>query len=167
MALKLLREHTGFQHRIALAIIAMVSMTIIYCSDSIIATACLAFLFNAYLMASIIEMSIRSRKRVTEPIFLSLPNREYCFAICLFCITLMILAYAEIYLISAGIKCSEATMQGWIDAIYFSTVTMTTLGYGDCLPITDTAKITIITQLFSGLIGIAAALSAVVSRSIG
>lgn len=46
-----------------------------------------------------------------------------------------------------------ATVEGlrWIDAIYLSVVTLTTLGYGDLHPVTDLGKVFTIIYLFSGM----------------
>lgn len=39
----------------------------------------------------------------------------------------------------------------WLDAIYFSVITLATVGYGDFSPQTDTGKIFTIIYIFSGL----------------
>lgn len=46
-----------------------------------------------------------------------------------------------------------ATVEGlrWIDAVYLSVVTLTTLGYGDLHPVTDLGKLFTIFYLFSGM----------------
>ncbi|SFK15475.1 Ion channel [Brevibacillus centrosporus] len=46
-----------------------------------------------------------------------------------------------------------ATVEGfrWVDAIYFSVTTLTTVGYGDLAPKTDLGKIFTILYLFTGL----------------
>lgn len=40
---------------------------------------------------------------------------------------------------------------GWIDAIYFTTVTLTTLGYGDLVPRTDIGKLFTSVYAFLGI----------------
>jgi voltage-gated potassium channel len=44
-------------------------------------------------------------------------------------------------------------LEGWslLDSLYFSTVTMTTIGYGDLYPTTDTSKIFTILFVLSGV----------------
>ncbi len=46
-----------------------------------------------------------------------------------------------------------ATVEGlpWVDAIYLSVVTLTTLGYGDLHPVTDAGKLFTIVYLFTGM----------------
>lgn len=46
-----------------------------------------------------------------------------------------------------------ATIEGlrWVDAVYLSVVTLTTLGYGDFHPVTDLGKIFTIIYLFTGM----------------
>ncbi len=40
---------------------------------------------------------------------------------------------------------------GWIDALYFSVVTLTTIGYGDITPQTDAGKLFTIFYIFTGI----------------
>lgn len=46
-----------------------------------------------------------------------------------------------------------ATIEGlrWVDAVYLSVVTLTTLGYGDLHPVTDAGKLFTIVYLFTGM----------------
>ena len=44
-------------------------------------------------------------------------------------------------------KCSFNNMNGIVDSLYFSLVTMTTTGYGEILPTKDITKLLVITQL--------------------
>ena len=39
----------------------------------------------------------------------------------------------------------------WVDAIYFSTITLTTVGYGDIVPKTDTEKIFTVFYVICGI----------------
>lgn len=45
------------------------------------------------------------------------------------------------------------TVEGlrWLDALYLSVVTLTTLGYGDLHPVTDAGKLFTIAYLFTGM----------------
>ncbi|WP_340818255.1 potassium channel family protein [Methanolobus sp. WCC4] len=39
----------------------------------------------------------------------------------------------------------------WLDSLYFSVMTLTTIGYGDLVPVTDSGKIFTIIYVFMGL----------------
>lgn len=39
----------------------------------------------------------------------------------------------------------------WVDSLYFSAVTLTTVGYGDLSPTTDAAKLFTVVYIFSGM----------------
>jgi hypothetical protein len=58
----------------------------------------------------------------------------------------LLLAYTFVY------WCFPALVQtsGWIDSLYFSIVTMTTLGYGDLTPTNDIAKLVALSQVVLG-----------------
>lgn len=46
-----------------------------------------------------------------------------------------------------------SSIEGWrlLDALYFSSVTLTTIGYGDLTPLTDAGKIFTIGYIFVGI----------------
>lgn len=51
------------------------------------------------------------------------------------------------YLVTTGHMSSSANgVDGVVDALYFSTTTMSTIGYGDILPVTNTAKLAVAFQ---------------------
>ena len=52
-----------------------------------------------------------------------------------------------------------ATIAGWTDAVYFTVITYSTLGYGDILPVTDTAKLFTISMVLIGLSSFVTALT--------
>lgn len=54
---------------------------------------------------------------------------------------------------------------GILDAIYFSFVTMTTLGYGDILPACPASKLVVIFQLIVGIVIVAVGINYVLGRS--
>jgi len=65
------------------------------------------------------------------------------------------------------------TQQGWlaaeatsarVDALYFSVVTMATVGFGDLHPLTGDAKVAVMAQIGSGLLFLAAAIPVLASR---
>jgi voltage-gated potassium channel Kch len=48
----------------------------------------------------------------------------------------------------------------WVDSFYFSSVTLTTVGFGDFVPTTDASKLFTVFYIFSGISIVGAALSA-------
>lgn len=74
-----------------------------------------------------------------------------------FCSILFVLAYGVIgcYLLRAQYH----GINSWIDAIYYSLETYSTIGYGDILPITDNAKIFTCTMIIMGVGTFVAAIS--------
>ena len=64
----------------------------------------------------------------------------------------LILGFASLYI---ALNSSEPLLNPFnssIDAIYFSYVTITTLGYGDFSPVSDCAKYVVLFQLSSGIL---------------
>jgi len=53
-------------------------------------------------------------------------------------------------------------IDGWTDAVYFTIVTYSTLGYGDILPTTSNAKIFTVTMVFIGLSSFVTALTVLI-----
>ena len=64
----------------------------------------------------------------------------------LFWILILVLAYTFVYWCFPDF----AKTSGWIDSLYFSIVTMTTLGYGDLTPENDIAKLVALSQVVLG-----------------
>ena len=48
----------------------------------------------------------------------------------------------------------------WVDSFYFSSVALTTVGFGDLVPTTDASKLFTVFYIFSGISIVGAALSA-------
>jgi hypothetical protein len=54
---------------------------------------------------------------------------------------------------------------GWLDSFYFSSISLTTVGYGDLAPKTDPGKIFTIIYIFSGVGVILVFLAAVAKKA--
>jgi hypothetical protein len=89
-------------------------------------------LVDLYLLVALVEMSLRSKKdewRVFE-----LPHRLWSIPL-LFCLLIAVVcSFANLYIQSRAVKNNGAVMSDRGDAVYFSVVTITTLGYGDFVP---------------------------------
>ena len=65
----------------------------------------------------------------------------------------LILGFASIYFaLNSSASFGEHPFKSSFDAIYFSYVTITTLGYGDFSPVSDCAKSAVLFQLSSGIL---------------
>lgn len=63
-----------------------------------------------------------------------------------------LLAAATVAMIGIGTLVMRALEQlSWIDAIYFSVVSLTTVGYGDIVPKTDLGKLFVCIYLLTGV----------------
>ena len=89
-------------------------------------------LVDLYILVALVEMSLRSKKdewRVFE-----LPHRLWSIPL-LFCLLIAVVcSFANLYIQSRAVKNNGAVMSDRGDAVYFSVVTITTLGYGDFVP---------------------------------
>ncbi len=77
-------------------------------------------------------------------------------------ITLLIAGYALIYWpqMPGGFNVDEkARTPSWIEAIYFSGITLTTLGYGDIAPRTTTMRLVALSEASAGFISISLAVT--------
>ncbi|MHA3977263.1 potassium channel family protein [Halovulum sp. GXIMD14794] len=72
-------------------------------------------------------------------------------------------ALAMLMLLSATIFYRSVENWSWIDALYFSVTTVSTVGYGDLAPVTDLGKLFTVVYIFVG-VGIFVALFAQFAR---
>ena len=76
----------------------------------------------------------------------------------------LLLISALVLLIGGAITYRHLMNLSWVDAFYFSTVTLATVGYGDITPHTDIAKIFTIFYILFG-VGIIATFASVLVRN--
>lgn len=118
-----------------------------------------------YLIAILIASALLSSKNK--------PLENYCKSIMItriagmalfaFFIVALMFSWGNIYL-SIGTNFKNQAIATDVDAVYFSYVTMVTLGYGDFVPTNDLAKIYVMCQISGSILLFFAALPLLVSR---
>ena len=79
----------------------------------------------------------------------------------------LILGFASLYMTFNTCEYLNTTFKSSLDAIYFSYVTITTLGYGDFTPASNTTKYIVLLQLSSGVTLLLGAFPLLIARISG
>jgi hypothetical protein len=111
--------------------------------------------------------AVSSAERPTAEQKNRLPTRQAALLIVPLLAIALVTSFAALYLASHGVLSTAATaapLKSWNDAIYFSVVTFTTLGYGDFVPHSVGAKWIAIFELGSGLLLLIGAFPLVIAR---
>ena len=105
------------------------------------------------------DLSLKNKKPCAEKVSGSLPRRDA--AVIQFPLYLVSLALSAacLYVTSGTISAS-----GGLNSIYFSVVTIATVGYGDIHPLTDFGKVVAIVEIASGVLLLVCALPILVGR---
>lgn len=61
---------------------------------------------------------------------------------------------------------SDGKVETFIDSLYFTSITITTLGFGDITPVTQVGKILVVAEALSGFIAISLLLAAIASKAL-
>lgn len=77
---------------------------------------------------------------------------------------IIILGAVMIFTVESGQPNSQ--INSWTDAIWWTTVTVTTVGYGDVVPVTDVGRIIAMFYMFFGITILGVALSIISTRYI-
>jgi len=93
-----------------------------------------------------------------------LPHHTTSLAVIPMLAVALISAFAGLYIGTSAVKAGEQTLRTITDGVYFSIVTMTTLGYGDFVPQSPLAKYIVVLELASGFLLLVAAVPLVISR---
>ena len=131
---------------------------------------------NVYSMAVLLECAIRSDQTCPKPKpkwCFALPDRTWSLLQLLFLAAALVSAFANLYIKTSEIqhvvidksqppaggktcKDDESLPVGYLnnkcDALYFSVVTITTLGYGDYAPASPQARRIVVWELVSGVL---------------
>ena len=75
---------------------------------------------------------------------------------------IVVFGASMMYLLESGHPDSE--INSWLDAIWWAAATVTTVGYGDIVPVTDTGRILAIFYMFFGVTILGIFLSVVATR---
>jgi hypothetical protein len=145
---------------------------------------------DLYLVAVLIEVALRVTPRGSRTksyIMFELPERTWSLLQLAFLLWIATAGFARIYIETDGIAhvihdaasvtasvggnqryatldTSSVVLSQPFDAVYFSAVTLMTLGYGDYVPVKPLARMVVVFQLLSGLLLLLGAFPLVVSR---
>ena len=122
----------------------------------------------------------------TEKVLFEMPNPIWNFLQLLFIVFIVVTGFANMYLEQGGVHYAGAAevvqqeisnesananppiphpiLTGRLDAVYYSMVTVVTLGYGDFVPTTEGARKLVIWELTSGLLVLIGAFPLLISR---
>ena len=132
--------------------LAALSLMSLYLAFPLFVSVALVLLLCLYIILLLVECGRRSKHPDKAPMIFSLPNRGCALLLAALLIVSNVSGFASIYLQSKSIEKAEAVViDDPVDALYFSSVTVTTLGYGDFLPNSEGRKY-VIFQLASGLL---------------
>jgi hypothetical protein len=130
-----------------------------------------AVIADAYLILLLIEVAMRRKSAgVAERWLLDVPLAITTLAIVAMLAIAIVTSFASMYLSTDGIAENTARdtehrrLDNVYDAVYFSTVTFTTLGYGDFVPVTRWARMLVVWQLATTVLFLLGILPLVISR---
>ena len=117
---------------------------------------------NVYVGVILLEMCFR--EGLYKPRFFELAHRAYYVVIVLFLVIALVTAFATLYLEGGDVYRGNEKLSTVSDAVYFSTVTIMTLGYGDFVPTSKAGRQFVVWQLASGASLLLVVLPVLVSR---
>lgn len=126
----------------------------------------LSLIFQFYIYAFLLIIFFSAYKLVRELFSVDITILKYLGIVVSFFILITSL-YGFIYFLLPASSMNpdfQQSINGVIDAIYFSFVTITTLGYGDFKPVSPLAKIIVISQIIIGILVIAVAANYVIGK---
>jgi hypothetical protein len=137
-------------------VIALLSCLSLIFSWPRIASELLILWLCLCLVSLIIECSLRSFRKKPGRQLIELPDRTWALLLIVFFLSANISSFANLYIKSEGIACqigcTTPILEDVDDAIYYSVVTLTTLGYGDFVPYNKEARRYVVYQLVSGVL---------------
>jgi hypothetical protein len=128
--------------------------------SSIVVSAAVVVAIDCYLLLLIILMALKGDKRGNRAYELIVPHRVPAFIGGILLFAGLIHSFGNMYIHSDGIsgggapccKIAPSHLETPVDAIYFSMVTMTTLGYGDFTANDQFSRLLVIWQLCTSVL---------------
>ena len=173
--------------------LAAMSIAALYFRWNGLLSGVVVILVNVYLVALLYEVLHRSgfeRKvkdgvLLAKPVYLfSFPSKTWIGVLAVFVVSATVSGFANMYLFSADIvyvgpvveminSAAEhhitipppSIMDSRIEALYFSLVTMITLGYGDYLPVSAAARMLVMWQIATGGLLVIGIFPLIISRA--
>ena len=132
-----------------------------------------AVLINVFLISVLCELAMRRQsKSATSHWLIEIPFVILSLPIMALLTVAIVTAFARMYIASEGvsyivddfqIEMGQRLTDEW-DAIYFSGVTFATLGYGDFVPVTRTARLLVLWQLATTVLFLLGILPLLITR---
>lgn len=151
-------------------------------------------LCNAYLVSILLEATFRSQQERTlvdgvpqpkPPRFMEFPEHAWSLLQVQFLLIVAIFGFANMYVKNGDVryqgppivqqadqradpslspKADPAQLVDRVDALYYSGVTFSTVGYGDFAPTSHTARLLVLWQLFTGMLMVLGVFPLIVGR---
>jgi hypothetical protein len=159
----------GIYHLAVAAAAAAVAIVAFYLRWNWLCMAA-ALIVNLYLVLMMVEAAMRRKSTsVTNRWLVEVPLAIYSLPVVALLTIAIVTAFAGMYLASQGVIDSNFSAQRAVlddrwDAIYFSTVTFATLGYGDFVPVTRAARLLVVWQLATTVLFLLGILPLLISR---
>jgi hypothetical protein len=121
---------------------------------------------DIYLVLILFEAAQRLDKKLatSQAAFLEFPTLKASLVQTLFVLITVVCGFATMYIQSGEVANNVGGLKDKVDALYYSMVTITTLGYGDFAPTGIHARLLVVWQLFTGFLFLLCILPLVVAR---
>lgn len=162
-------ESADIKHIVAGTVLAILSFTSLYCGWNIVVSIILAIALSLYIILLFIQCAFRAKDNdgTTNTSIFPLPSRTWALLLVILFVFSNVMLFSNMYLKSEGIidqsQDTKVIMENKIDAVYFSLVTLTTLGYGDFIPNKD-GRCYVIFHLTTGFLLLLVIIPVVASR---
>jgi hypothetical protein len=160
------------------ALLAVVSIVALFLRLPWILPATLIVIVDLFLICIFVECAMRSTEHNSwKQVWMPLPHRVWALLLLFFLIVTVVVSFAALFLASQEVRhllrdVQELNQEKFSDvlnnpheALYFSMVTITTLGYGDFAPAGMIARWIIVWELATGLLTLVLAFPLVSTRA--